>query len=208
MPVFSKPNNEINNEDISSILSQPNLVQRVAMGLIPGMSTIDKFGANFNITTASGPEDVWEGGGIYPFSTSADIISLSSSDASDTHVVRVQGLDENGDEVIQDITLTGQTRVPLTTPLFRVYRMENMGNADFTGTVYCYSGTENSSGVPSGASVTKAIIDNGNNQTLMAIYTIPLGKVGFLYRGEMGIDENLLSESFLTSIEQASEISI
>ena len=65
--------------------------------------------------------------------------------------------------------------------------MQNDGTNDLAGTVYCYSGTTNTGGVPSGGSVEKARIENGNNQTLMAIYTVPAGKYGFLYRGEIGI---------------------
>ena len=57
---------------------------------------------------------------------------------------------------------------------------------DINGTVYVYAGTDNTAGVPSGSSIVKAIIDNGNNQTQMAVYTIPRGKVGFLMRGELG----------------------
>lgn len=155
--------------------------------LPPGYSKIDKFGYNPLITTGTDPEDVWEAGGLYPFSTSADIVSLSSSDNGDTEDIIVVGLDADGYEVEQTIALAGQTRVALTTPLWRVYRMENEGTSDLVGTVYCYSGTANTGGVPSGGSITKAIIDNGNNQTLMALYTIPKGKVGYLFRGEVGM---------------------
>lgn len=160
----------------------------VAQGRVPGYSVIDKFGVNPEITTASDPEDVWEAGGEYQFSTTDDIVSLSSSDNGDNQDIEIQGLDVDGNEVIQTITLSGQTRVALDTALWRVYRMQNEGTTDLAGTVYCYSGTTNTAGVPSGGSVIKAIISNGNNQTLMAIYTIPKGKVGFLYRGEIGID--------------------
>ena len=173
-----------------SLLFGEDLGLRAAMGKIQGVSTLDKFGENLLITTGTDPEDVWEGGGLYPFSDTADIISLSSSDNGDTQDILVIGLDADGNEVEQTITLQGQTRVALTTPLWRVYRMSNEADAgnDLAGTVYCYSGTTNTLGVPSGGSVTKAIIDNGNNQTLMAVYTIPAGKWGFLYRGEVGMN--------------------
>ena len=42
--------------------------------------------------------------------------------------------------------------------------------------VYCYTGTGN---VPAVDAV-RAVIDNGHNQTLMALYTIPNGKIGYL----------------------------
>lgn len=162
----------------------------VTTGNLEGNDVIDKFGRNPLITTGTDPEDIWEAGGIYDFSADgvADIVSLSSSDASDNQDITIQGLDINGALVEQTKTLNGQTRVVLDTPLWRVFRMENDGNTDLAGVVYCYSGTENTLGVPSGASVTKAIINNGNNQTLMALYTIPKGKVGFLFKGELGMN--------------------
>ena len=162
----------------------------VTMGYIDGFSYVQKFGANPLIETGTVPEDIWEGGGSYPFSANgvADIVSISSSDAGDTQSILIYGLDASGDVVVQVVTLQGQTRVALATPLWRVYRMENFSfpGVSFAGTVYCYSGTTATSGVPSGGSVTKALIDDGNNQTQMAIYTIPAGKVGFLRRGEVG----------------------
>lgn len=162
----------------------------VSAQLPEGVTYVQKFGINPLVTTASTPEDIWESGGNYQFSANgvADIVSLSSSSAADDMPVLVIGLDITGAEVFQIITLDGTTRVNLTTPLWRVYRMENMTQTgqSMAGTVYCYAGTEETDGVPDGASVVKAIIDNGNNQTQMAISTVPLGKVAFLRRAEVG----------------------
>jgi hypothetical protein len=65
--------------------------------------------------------------------------------------------------------------------------MINLGTNDLIGTVYCYVGT---GGVPILANI-RAIIDDGNNQTLMALLTIPRGKVGFLFRGELGVSRSV-----------------
>jgi len=162
----------------------------VTMGQVPGYSTIDKFGENPDIDTDSAPEDIWEGGGLYTYDAdgTAPIVSLASDDAADTEPVLVQGLDIEGNEVVQVITLQGTTRTALTTPLWRVYRMSNEGTSDLAGTVFCYTGTGT---VPSiGDSEVRAVIDNGNNQTLMCTYTIPKGKIGFLYRGELGMSRS------------------
>ncbi len=160
----------------------------VSMGQVPGYSAVDKFGINPTITTTSDPEDIWEGGGLYTYDTNgtAPIVSLASSSASDTEDINVQGLDINGAFVSQTITLVGTTRQALTTPLWRVYRMSNDGTSNLVGNVFCYTGT---GAVPSvGDSEVRALITNGYNQTLMALYTIPKGKVGFLYRGEIGLE--------------------
>ena len=160
---------------------------QIKSGQLSGYSTIDKFGQNPLITTSTDPEDVTEIGGLYAFSDTSDIISLSSASAADSQNIEITGLVQSGVEYVQTIQLQGQTRVALDSALWRIYRMENVGSTDCAGIIYCYSDTANTAGVPSGASVKKAIIDDGNNQTLMAIYTIPLGKVGFLFRGEAGL---------------------
>lgn len=162
---------------------------QVAGGFIPGYSGVGKFGFNPLVTAATDPEDVWEGGGVYNFSAygtgNDDIVSLASDNAADTEPILVVGLNALGEEVEQVITLTGTTRVALTTALSRVYRMINIGTSDIAGTVFCYTGT---GAVPSlGDANVRAVIDNGNNQTQMAIYTVPKGKVAFLVQGESGM---------------------
>ena len=162
----------------------------VTMGLVDGYSTVDKFGENPEIDTGTTPEDIWEGGGLYTYDAdeTAPIVSLASSSTSDTMDIIIQGLDIEGVLVNQTITLTGTTRVALTTPLWRVFRMYNDGDTNIAGTVFCYTGTGT---VPSvGDAEVRAIIDDGNNQTLMSLYTIPKGYVGFLYRGEMGMSRS------------------
>lgn len=161
----------------------------VQQGQVDGYSVMDdKFGENPAITEVSDPEDIWEGGGLYAFDadSTAPIASIASSAGGDAQDIRIIGLDINGAEVEQTIALAGTARQALTTALWRVYRMENEGATDLVGTVFCYTGTGT---VPTiGDPEVRAVIDNGNNQTLMCIRTVPLGKVGFLYRGEVGIN--------------------
>jgi len=164
----------------------------VNMGRIPGYSVVDKFGVVPQVTTATDPADIWEHGGVYPFDTNgtAPIQYTSSSSALDTgQTVNIQGLDINGDFVEQTVNTNGQSVVDLTTPLWRVYRMQNdsdTGN-DINGILYCHTDSTPSSGVPNSADI-RAMINDGHNQTLMCIYTVPKGKVGFLYRGELGVE--------------------
>jgi len=162
----------------------------VSMGQMPGYSAIDKFGENPDIDTATGPEDVWEVGGeyIYDADETAPIVSLASDNIADTEPISIVGLDIDGNEVTQEITLVGTTRQALTTPLWRVYRMSNEGTSNLVGIVFCYTGTGAAPSI--GDANVRAAINNGNNQTLMALYTIPKGKVGFLYRGELGISRS------------------
>lgn len=157
---------------------------QVAAGNVPGYSAINKFGYNSDIDTGSTPEDVWDYGGVYTFSTTADIDQLSSSDNGDTQLVTLIGLDANWDEVSQTKTLTGQTPVTLDTPLLRIYRMYNSGSSDFSGNIYVSTnGAALTAGVPDVATTVRAMVTNGNNQTLMCIYTIPAGHSAFFISG-------------------------
>lgn len=160
----------------------------VSMGKVPGFWYIDKFGFSSSVTADDSNEDIWEAGGEYPYSTSNDVISISSSNDNDTEPIELNTQLIDGTEVIQEVTLQGQTRVALSTPCCHIIRMENEGSNDILGTVYVYSGTAETDGVPSGGSVTKALIDDGNNQTQMAIYRVPKQTVGFLYVGELGLE--------------------
>ena len=158
---------------------------KVNQGLVPGHSVVDKFGVNKALTPSTDPEDLWEFGGLYNYDAdgTAPIVSIVSDSASDTEPIEIQGLDIDGNLVTQTITLNGTTSVALTTALWRCFRMGNVGSNYLLGTVYVYAGT---SPVPANADV-RAIIDAEHGQTLMALYTIPKGKVAFLYRGELGV---------------------
>lgn len=164
---------------------------KVAQGAISGYSTMGKFGVNLEVTTATDPEDVWEYGGeyVYDATNTAPIAYISSDNVADTNIIiKIQGLDIDGYEVIQTATITGQDVVTLDTPLWRVYRMQNISGSSLSGVVYCHIDPTPTAGVPGLASEVRAIINNGNNQTLMALYTIPRGKVGFMYRVEIGLE--------------------
>lgn len=163
-------------------------------GRIPGYSMIQKFGENPDVDTGTVPEDVWEYGGIYPFDSfgTAPIVSIVSDNPLDTQIIKLSGgLDVAGNSVEQDIQLNGTSRVALNTPLWRFNRAENEGveGDDLNGTIYIYTGLGD---VPLPSEIRGILVD-GNNQTLMALYTIPKGKVGFFYRGEIGGSRSVAS---------------
>jgi hypothetical protein len=183
----------------------------IAEGSVTGKSFIHKFGKSPDFDILDGFVNIWDGandallsGGAmgYTYSSTADIGIISSSSASDTGEVEIQGLDSNYDIVIQSVTLTGQTDVDISavggTDLIRVFRMKNIGSSDMVGTVYLRTnGSAQAVGVPTTPNTVRAIIDNGNNQTLMAIYTIPNGKTGYLrdwYASSAGAKKDTIHE--------------
>lgn len=181
--VSSDEGGALNVNDTSSGLA-------IAEGNVPFKTFIHKFGEAAEVDTADGFVDIWDGvnsnlpGGkitTYTYSTTADIDSLSSSDLNDNQLIEVTGLDIDYNEVIQTIQLTNQTTVLLPIPLVRAYRMKNIGSVDIQGAVYLYTnGAATTAGVPNDPTTVRAIINDGNNQTLMSIYTVPAGKMAYM----------------------------
>jgi len=183
--------------DDNHVPYQNNFFLELANGTFSDKSYIEKFGENGEITTATDPEDIWTQGGTYTFSSAADINTLSSSDNGDTEPITVIGLDSDWNEVEQTITLTGQTPVTLTTSLIRVFRMFNSGTSDLAGTVYCFkSGGTVTGGVPQTTADIRATITNGDNQTLMAIYSVPAGKTAYIFGYHATIARGVASAAF------------
>jgi hypothetical protein len=159
----------------------------IAMGDVVDTSFIHKFGNAPDFDTGDSVVSVWDGADdanidqmTYQYSSSADIDSLSSSNNGDTQDIEIQGLDSSYDVVTQTVTLTGQTRAALGTSLIRVFRMVNVNSTDNAGHIYCYVNSAITAGVPDDSTKVRAVIQPGNNQTLMAIYTIPAGFTGYM----------------------------
>lgn len=163
----------------------------VSLGLMPGYTWIDKYGINREITTGTDPEDCWEFGGIYNYDPvgTAPIQYVSCVDALDVGLIAViTGQDIDRNEIIQTVITNGQTNVTLDTPLWRVYRCRVLvptGDV-MNNDLYIHTDPTPTNGVPASVAV-RAIVGAETKSTLMCMYTIPKGKVGFLKRGEAGI---------------------
>lgn len=160
----------------------------IATGDDPDILSVHKFGEAPDFDTTDNFVTMWDGaddGGIaqfvYNYSASALIDSISSSSTSDTGDVEIQGLNTDYNLTIQTITITGQTRKALTTDLVRVFRIKNVGSSDFVGVPYIYENTAISTGVPTDKTKVRALVQIGNNQTLMSVYTIPAGYTGYMF---------------------------
>lgn len=165
----------------------PPFLYQVETGLIPGTSRLVIFGHNIDLDSASVPEDVWEGGGLYPFQSAAvalEILSTSAADAAagtGARTVKIEGLTAAYTEQSEVVSLNGVGVVPLVNTYFRVNRC-----------VCVTAGTGNTNaGVitlrVAGAGATQAVIDAGDGVAQQAVYTVPAGKTAFFIRREMGI---------------------
>ena len=161
----------------------------LAKGNIPGHSFIHKFGyapdydQGDGFVTVHGLADnsLTKTQLVIQYSATAVIDAIISSNNGDTQDYEIQGLDGNYNIVVQTITITGQTEKALDTPLLRVFRVKNMGVTNNAGHIYVYENTDgDTTGVPDTAADIRAIIHAGDNQTHMAVYTIPNGKTGYM----------------------------
>ncbi len=205
-------NTVIGNKTFLDTLPANNMLE-IARGNVSGMTFIHKFGEAPDFDTGDNFVDIWDGAAdgaavdqnLYQYSTTDDIDSLSSSVDTDTQQIEVQGLDANFTLVTQIITITGQTTKALDTNLMRIFRMKNVGSTTLAGTVYCYvSGGTVTAGVPVTDADVRAIISLhgtiSHNQTLMALYTIPAGKIGYLcqfYASSIGAVKTAIKEIHL-----------
>jgi hypothetical protein len=133
-----------------------------------GNESIFKFGHNPLINNIE--ETVWENGGIYTYPTSAVVMTVTSSaGATDNGVeILVSGLDENYQQASETVTLAGSGTATTSTTFIRVFRSYVAGSQDTTGNITISNG-----------GITYAYV-NGDNQTLMSVYTVPAGYTAYL----------------------------
>ncbi len=139
--------------------------------------TLLKFGKAFDIGATQ--ETIWQQGGEEVLPTTNSIDTISSSDATDTqttimvgHTVIGTGLDAKFTQVIQTVTLNGQNKVVLPTPLARVQRAADTNTSVYGGDVYIYEDTAISSGVPTDGTKVHLKMLAGQTQSYKASFTV------------------------------------
>lgn len=173
----------------------------ISKGDVSGVSFVHKFGNAPDFDTIDGEITIWDAAEdgaaweqmVYNYSTTADIDRVSSSSASDTNTITIIGQDAAGTELTQTVTLTGQTPVAIPIPLERIYRAFNPNGTLFVGHVFIFVNVTTTAGVPDTTANIRAVIDPENQQTEMAIYTIPAGKTGYMrswYAATSGSNKN------------------
>jgi hypothetical protein len=178
-------------EDGNLSISDNSSGLAIAKGDVTGTTFIHKFGNAPDFDNVDGLVSIWDGandGDIaemqYNYSVSNAIGYISSTTPADTQDIEIQGLydDGSGNWLLhtQTATLIGQAKVALSQPLIRVFRMKNVGSTDIGGIVYCYEDDTPVGGRPPNTDRIRAVINGDNNQTLMALYTVPSDKTGYM----------------------------
>lgn len=152
----------------------------VAQGKIKNNSWVLKSGRNSEIDSASVPEDIWGGSGIYAgFPTgAAEIITAVSDNAGDTGTLTIFYLASATSTAYEtaSITLQGLTPVDFPISAIRVHSaFYNTGN----GTTF------NLGNINIHHKVTTSNIfltmNIGTNQTYSTCYTVPFRNTGYIY---------------------------
>jgi len=166
-----------------SITSYPNVITfsggvgsypyflQVSRGLIAGHKRVFKFGYNGDIDDSE--ETIWDVGGLYAYPASAvTMTATSSSGATDEDVeVTIQGVDASYNELSETVTLDASGTATTTGSFLRVYR------------AFVASGTASAGNITiANGGTTYAYVSSSDQQTLMALWTVPAGYTAYLFQ--------------------------
>lgn len=155
-------------------------------GNVVGQESINKFGQNDIVGTVE--EDVQTQGGTLVFLTSAELMSIISSDpandnstGSNAHSVLIEGLDENFTGISEIINLSSSA-VNTTQQYIRVFRFK-------VNEVGTYGVTNAGNIVATATSGSVQIeIEAGSGQSETSHFTVPKGKRAILKRISISMD--------------------
>lgn len=119
-------------------------------------------------------ETIWDVGGAYSWiATAAPLVATSASGATDSGVTGVvEGLDADYNEISEAFTLNASGTYTTTASFYRVHRAYVTGSTAPAGNINFTIGA-----------TTYARITAGENQTLMAVYTVPAGHALYISNG-------------------------
>jgi len=154
----------------------------VAKGDFTGYAKVSKFGRNPGVKSAD-YESIWDGTNLYPWPTAAETLNVVSTDTDDSssgtgaRTVEIEGLNSSWAVITETVSMNGTTNVTTTNSFLRVYRARVVT----AGSSGVNEGTITMTNTTSSNVIAQISVDNsGFGQTLMAIYTIPAGKTGYL----------------------------
>lgn len=149
-----------------------DLIVGSALGAYPNIRRISALGNNPDVDAA---EDIWTGGGAYPWMTAATSLEILSASENDTaagtgaRTVVIAGLDINYAEITVTVTLNGITPVALSSQLFRI-------NGAVVAT--CGTGNTNAGDITirdAGGGTTRAVLQAGYSISRQSQFTVPAG---------------------------------
>lgn len=151
---------------------------QVARNQVENHKQIFKFGSNPDVNGSL--ETIWDVGGLYTYPSSAlamTVTSAAGTPANDNGVtVVIEGLDGDYNEVSEEVTLAGAGTATTTQTFLRIFRAYVSGSQAPTGNLNITNDA-----------TTYARITLGENQTLMALWTVPAGYTAYILRGSLSV---------------------
>jgi hypothetical protein len=165
----------------------------------PNIRNLHKFGRNPDVSTTH--EDIWMGGGLYNWQSSASTLEVVTLDLADDAAglgiqrIKIQGLDVNCNEIEEEVDLVGAGTSSITSKSFlRVNRAFGVSSGTYHGSNYNLITIQ-----VSGGGDELAIIDGdpfaatgsseyGVGQTESSIYTVPAGYTAYVTHVEVNVD--------------------
>lgn len=140
-------------------------------------ASVHKFGSNGSVpnqVSVEFPVTVWDFQTNYsfPLDSGEELFVESASTLDVGQEITIFGLDENFNSKEVSVNLNGSNQIPLGGLWTRIFRMYNSGNSELNGDI---------SVVDAGGDVFAYLMPE-NNQTLMALYTIPAEYTGYLMK--------------------------
>jgi hypothetical protein len=147
----------------------------VAQGKIKDHHSMNKFGYNGDVGATM--ETIWTGSTVYTYETTPSNVNVKSDSIEDdiskppagtgAHTVQIYGLNGRYEEVNEVITMNGQTDVASVNQYLRVFRVvvRSAGNGGANAGLITVKEATNTR--------TLARVEIGDNQTLMAVWTVP-----------------------------------
>ena len=170
----------------SMYLSPEHFIQ-IAAGNVHDTSHINKFG--YNPSVGSSYETVHDGSNLYSYPSAAAVATVAgASDAG--AVIEIQGLDADYNLQTENVTVGSSS----TGTFIRVFRAR---------IISLTSGNVNAGDITITVDGTVATIKAGNGQTLMAVYTIPKGKTGYLIKFQGSVEKGKECEFKIMTREPA-----
>ena len=178
------------------ILTQ-DFLNEVALGNVDGAYVVHKFGANDGVGTTITPISI---GGFYRTPTSATSLEVLSNNANDdiagigARTLRIIGLNASGDEIYEDVNLSGVTPVALSNQFLRVYRWYVLESGTYaTQTAPSQYGTitlRESGGGQTWSNLNVIGGGFGVGQSEIGVYSVPKGNTCWLLKKVMSVNSN------------------
>lgn len=164
---------------------------QLGRGQIENHKHIFKFGFNPDVNGTE--ETIWDVGGIYAYPASAVTMTATTTagtPATDNGVkIIIQGLDADYNEVSEEVILAGSGTATTTQTFRRVFRAYVSGSQAPTANVNITNG-----------GTTYARVSLNDNQTLMAVWTVPAGYTAYILKGNVGTGTTNINQYVIASL--------